>query len=358
MSTNQEESKEISNVYIVDPIGSGWIIEKLMLDIKEELKQRGIKVNVGDGSDYSGEEIVFHSRYLYARPIKNAKLNSIFVTHVDDILKKNELIFEAYRNESIVCMSPSDAQAVINFGLNKDKVIGLNLPHRGGYIRRPRVCIFSDWYDDLRKNENWILDFVKNQHSDMRSNIIFVFMGRNWEKFCGELSKLGASFELINYSRAMPGEYELQKEKLASVDYMLYAGFDGGAMCSYDGLMANVPMVLSNDSYHVGLSKKTILVDSKEDLYRFLLALSSDVSSSESVLKDRSISTYVDKLMEHWLDRIYNRPKSPEIPNNISKIKPNQNQVKFNKLTLRRVIGFFYRFLIKTFSWVKDIIRS
>ena len=57
----------LSRVFIVEPFNSGWIIEKLMRDIRDELVARGHDVRIGPPEDYQGEEIYFNSRIFMPR---------------------------------------------------------------------------------------------------------------------------------------------------------------------------------------------------------------------------------------------------------------------------------------------------
>jgi len=204
---------QFQSVYILQPLKSSWIIEKLMSDIANQLAKKGVKVRIGPRSAYDGEEIVFHSRYLYVQTIKEAKVNSIFVTHIDDKLKEFELKREIKKkNHNFVCMSPLDAKKLVQLGCKKRNVIGLNLPHRGGYIRYPRIAIFSDYYNDNRKNEGWIDEYIKSVSKKDRNKIIFSFLGHGWEDFGKKLNELGGSYEIYSYNRDMDGEYEAQRK--------------------------------------------------------------------------------------------------------------------------------------------------
>src|SRR5438045_2238467 len=98
------------SVFIVEHANQGWVIEWLMRDIAATLIARGISARIGLPSDYDGEEAIFNSRYLEPFHDQRAKVNSIFVTHVDDRIRELELRRTFALLNSFVCLSPHDAE--------------------------------------------------------------------------------------------------------------------------------------------------------------------------------------------------------------------------------------------------------
>lgn len=289
------------NVFILESFNEGWIIENLVRDIANQLKLCGISVRIGNASEYNAEEIVLHSRALYFKPLSAAKVNSVFITHVDNKLKEIEIKDIGKRANSLICMSPHNARILRSFGIDANKVIGIDLPHRGGNVRRPRIGIFSAFYDDGRKNENWILDYFKSIRKEERSNFIMCFIGQDWEKFCLSLASLGISYEVYRYDRSMPGEYEAQKDIISKLDYLLYPGFDGGAMSLYDGIEANINMIFSDQCYHKGIEALDFsLFQDQESFFKMMNGISDKVKSRNQILQSRSIENYCNDLISHW----------------------------------------------------------
>jgi hypothetical protein len=331
-----------SSVYILDSLGSGWIIEKLMRDISDNLRGRNVTVNFGDGSDYSGEDIIFHSRYLYIKSFKASKINSVFVTHVDDVFKIQEISHDFNKVDSFVCMSSEDADKLKSIGCPPKKVVGIDLPHRGGFIKRPKLALFSDRYSDGRKNELWIIEYLNTKTIEERDSFIFCFLGHNWELFGKQLSKLKVSYEIYSYTRSMPGEYDMLKNILSSMNSLFYIGQDGGAMSAYDGFFQGIPMTLSNDGYHKGIPGDINFINCKEDFFNYLDKILQEIKSKETFLTQRSVDVYVDKLINHWNNLIFRS----DIP---SKEAVNFERRDFilQKPTIRRFVGSIYRISIK-----------
>ena len=295
MSMNQ-----IQSVYIVEPVDQGWIIERLMRDIATALNLRGINTRIGSGNDYQGEDVIFNSRYLTALSDRRAKVNSLFITHIDDKTKEIQLktIFKDFN--SFICMSPQDANFVSSLKGNGTGVAGINLPTRNLTVRPTRIAIFSACYEDGRKNEKWIVDYFHDKSATCKQNFIFCFMGWGWEKFCSTMGEMEMNFEIYRYSRFTPGEYDLYKEVLSTMDVLLYLGFDGGAMSVYDALSAGLNVIAPNISYHQDLHDSVSLFNDKSGFFKELDRLNMNNESRKMSLHKRSIDIYVDTLQAHW----------------------------------------------------------
>ena len=57
---------------------------------------------------------------------------------------------------------------------DSSKTFGLKLPVRNNYIKPISIGIFSALYEDGRKNENWILEYCKNQALSKAINFVFI----------------------------------------------------------------------------------------------------------------------------------------------------------------------------------------
>lgn len=356
MKTN---NGSIKSVFISQEIDGGWIIEKLMSDIACELVSRGLIVRTGRPDEYNGEQVVFHSRYLYCKPVKSAPLNSVFVTHIDDKLKELEIKAEFDSFDSFVCMSPQDASVLLGFGCNDRAVLGNNLPHRGMILRPIKLAIFSDKYNDGRKNECWILEYLQKLTPDLRRGIVISILGHNWEGFCTELSKIGISYELFCYDRQLPNEYALQKEILSSMDYLLYPAFDGGAMCVYDAISEGVKLIISDVGYHIDLIDGAKLFSNKTEFELRMNEVLYEFTKREMVYKERSIGVYVDKLLIHWCSVLNAKNGRHTICDQISSKNTSHADVSiinayrfhYKKISARRIISSVYRLIYKKFKY-------
>lgn len=291
----------VRNVFIVEPKKSeGWIIERLMRDIASELTQRGIPTRISDATQYAGEDVVFNSRYLVALSDSRAHVNSLFITHIDDRAKEQELRASFGRFNSFVCLSPHDAEFLAALKGDPGGVAGIELPAREVTTRPLRVVFFSARYPDGRKNEQWILDYFRDRPAEERAAFIFSFLGWGWESFCEKLAELDMNYEVHRYSRRFPGEYQLYKDALKSADLLIYPGFDGGAMSVYDALNAGVNVLASDISYHRGLGDTVTLFGDRNEFFTRIDDLLERQRERSKALHDRSIHSYVDRLLSHW----------------------------------------------------------
>lgn len=290
----------IASVFIVEPVNQGWIIERLMRDAAAAFVARGVAARIGRASEYAGEDVIFNSRYLEPFHDRRARVNALFVTHVDDRLRERELrrTFGAFN--SYVCLSPHDADFVGGLKGDRKGVIGLELPPRDLDVRPVRLGMFSACYPDDRKNQAWITDYFRARPEAHRSSFVFVFLGDGWEEFSGEMAALDLNYELHRYSRSLPGEYQLYKEVLPSLDALIYLGFDGGAMSAYDAVSAGIDLILTDQSYHRGLDDRATLMNGRDDFFDVMDRLHGRVVGRKAALGARSVDNYVGRLLAHW----------------------------------------------------------
>lgn len=282
------------NTVFMDSISSGWILGILGHDIMSGLERIGYKCREGNYEDYQGEDISFHMWWIHATPHKDAKVNAIFITHTDDECKEKRLIEIKDKFDIFFCMSPEDAQFLIELGYAKEKVFGINLPVRNNYIRPISMGIFSRCYPDKRKNEEWLYHFCSN---NPQSKLIdFVFIGGGWGEFVNRLSQLGCSFQWHNVSRDMPFEYMYQQFKMSNLDYYMYMGMDGGAMGTYDAYAMGASLCVTDDGFHKGIPNVDYLFSNEEEFCNRL---------SQIVEKQyQKIKFFSDNNVDHYVDRV------------------------------------------------------
>jgi hypothetical protein len=292
--------RQIQSVYIVEPINYGWIIERLMRDIAGALRERGIATRIGPSEGYQGEDVLFNSRFLVALSDGRAPVNSLFITHIDDKFKELQLRASFRSFNSFVCMSSQDANYLAALKGDRDGVVGIDLPTRDLSVKPIRLAMFSAWYEDGRKNEQWITEYFQDKPAACRENFVFCFMGWGWEKYCARLGEMEMNYEIYRYSRFTPGEYGLYKEVLATMDALIYTGFDGGAMSIYDAINAGIDVIAPNLSYHRGLGDSVSLFDDRAGFHRELDRLHRKNTGRKESLQSRSVAAYTSHLLAHW----------------------------------------------------------
>lgn len=312
---------------------TGWILSYLSQDIALELQRRGYASRMGNYDDYKGEDCVLQMWWRQALPYKEAKHNSVFVTHIDDIAKEKDLLRMKDSFDSFICMSHEDANFLLELGFDKGKVFGMTLPIRNSYIRPLSIGIFSNCYPDGRKNEKWILDFC-NENKD--SNLInFVFLGDGWGEICNSLKSLGCSFEWHCASRTLPYEYFFQQNKLTQLDYYLYVGMDGGAMGTYDAYAMGTSLCISDDGYHKDIPTIDYKFETKEEFFDCLKLIVSRQRKKLQFFQDNCIKNYVDKLIAIWtknsLIKTEELPTSKNFDSVLEKRRYNYSTLSFSR---------------------------
>lgn len=281
-----------------------WIMGKIALDIEKTARDLGYQCRCGEFADYDGEEICYHLAHHLALPINRAKHNSVFYTHLNDVLKEKNLVDIKDKFDSFICMSPEDAQFLIELGFDKKKVYGRILPVRNNYIRPISIGIFSACYPDGRKNEEWLLDYCKKNSDSYLAN--FVFVGPGWGKVVDKLESIGCSYEWHNVSRKMPYEYQFQQNKLAGLNYYIYMGMDGGAMGTYDAYAQDVPLCVTFDGFHKGIPNLDYSFDDKQSFFNQLDKIVLKQRNRINFFADNNSTNYVKWILKVWTGKIVN----------------------------------------------------
>lgn len=281
-----------------------WIMGKIASDIQNVALKLGIECNRGKYEDYNGEEICYHIAYQEAEPFKQAKHNSVFYTHLNDSLQEKNLVSIKDKFDSFICMSPEDAQFMIELGFDPQKVYGRTLPVRNTYIKPISIGIFSACYPDGRKNEKWLIDFCAD--NPMAHLVNFVFIGPGWGRVVEELEALNCSSEWHNVSRKLPYEYQFQQNKLATLDYYIYMGMDGGAMGTYDAYAQDVQLCVTFDGFHKSIPDLDYAFDNKETFNQQLSIIVEKHARRLDFFNNNTAEKYVDWLLGVW------NGKSPE----------------------------------------------
>lgn len=289
----------MESVFIVNyGYDNSWIVGKLARDIENALNKLGIPCRNGELDDYKGEEVVFHMQHRWPSPIPTAKHNSVFFTHVTNVLSEIDIKLLKDRFDSIICMSPEDVQYLLDLGFDAKKVYGRVLPIRTPFIKPISIGIFSACYGNHVKNEQWLIDYCKSNEDAKYAN--FVFIGKDWGGVCKELENLGCSFEWHNVSRSLPYEYEFQIHKLASLNYYIYMGMDGGAMGTYDAYSQDVPLCVTFDGFHKEIPDIDYTFDNEQTFFKQMDVIIAKHVNRLNFFNANTTTNYVEWILKVW----------------------------------------------------------
>lgn len=275
-----------------------WIMGKIAYDIMETSNKLGYECRCGKFEDYNGEDICYHLAYPQAVPMPNAKHNSVFYTHLNNTLKERNFVGMKDLFDSFICMSPEDAEYLIELGFNPNKVFGMTLPVRNTYIRPISIGIFSACYPDGRKNEAWLVDFCRKNEDARLVN--WVFVGPGWGDVVKELESLYCTSEWHNVSRKMPYEYQFQQNMLANLNYYIYMGMDGGAMGTYDAYAQDVPLCVTFDGFHKSIPDLDYVFDNKESFMEQLGLVVAKHARRLGFFRTHTSENYVKWILDVW----------------------------------------------------------
>lgn len=302
----------MKSVFINEVSGS-WILNILGNDIFAQLQKLGYPCRKGAFHEYKGEDIALHMWWRHAQPYKEAKINSVFVTHVDDSVKEHDLVAMKDQFDLFFCMSPEDATFLVELGFDKNKVYGLNLPCRNTYVRPVTMGIFSNCYANMKtKNEDWLLDYCAN--NDNSKFIDFCFIGHGWGSVVEKLAKCGCTFQWHCVDRALPHEYMYQQLKLSNLDYYLYMGMDGGAMGTYDAYAMGASLCVSDDGYHKNIPDLEYKFLTQEDFNNTLNSIAEKQVRKLRFFSKNTIENYVKSMAYIYENGRYPDELKEELP--------------------------------------------
>lgn len=282
-----------------------WIMGKIACDIMETSLSLGYECRCGKFEDYQGEEVVYHLAYHQAVPLPNAKHNSVFYTHMNDILNEKNFVGMKDQFDSFICMSPEDAEYLIGLGFDSKKVYGMTLPVRNTYIKPISIGIFSACYPDGRKNESWLIEYCKKTKEAQLVN--WVFVGPGWGRVVNELESVNCSSEWHNVSRKMPYEYQFQQNQLANLNYYIYMGMDGGAMGTYDAYAQDVPLCVTFDGFHKSIPDLDYCFDNKATFFEQLDIIVEKHARRLEFFKTHTAENYVKWILDVWQGKLTNK---------------------------------------------------
>ena len=290
----------MDRIFINNHGNAGWIMQILAEDITKMASAMGYSCKVGDTTDYDGEEIYFDYDYHIAVPMPQARHNSIFYTHLNDKLTEVHLCEMKDKFDSFICMSPEDAEFLIELGFDKSKVFGRTLPVRNTYVKPISIGMFSANYSDGRKNEDWLIEYCKKNENSKLAN--FVFIGSRWGHVLDRIEQAGCSATWVNIQRNLPFEYQYQQNLLSNLDYYFYMGMDGGAMGTYDAYAQCVKLCVTYDGFHKSIPDIEHSFDNKKTFFKELNTILEKQRKRLDFFSDNSPEKYVNWLISVWVN--------------------------------------------------------
>jgi hypothetical protein len=269
-----------------------WIAGKYAKKMNECLIDIGIRSDIADQPDLKAD--INHHIFYGGYDGNKSSIDTLMITHIDNISKLCKLKNQLNNAEMGICMSRETMERIVELGIPRNRVSYINPAHDGVIIPRPKVIgITCRVQEDGRKREQYLTKLASDICSKYFS---FKIMGDGWDAQVSKLKKIGFNVEYYNHF-----EYNKYVEIIQSIDYYLYFGQDEGQMGFIDAAAAGVETIVTPQGYHL---------DAADGISYSFNTYSELINIFESLTKKRmkiinSVSTwswekYTQKHMEIW----------------------------------------------------------
>ena len=251
----------------------GWILEALALKLKADINKISLDYTafIKKSRENCDCRIYIHYIYLNTKIIKNSR-NIVFVTHIDYYFKALIIYRLALQGAEFIAMSRQTEELIRRLS-PKSKTFLLTPTsirfNEFGINQNEKLVfgIFFRYYNDNRKNNiiiKKIIDYLK-YHENMK----LIMFGKG----LGYLLN-GEEYENIDCNDE-EFDVERYKFKMKQCDYILYFGFDEGAMSIVDAASLGIPVLTTAQGYHLDLKlpKGSMLFNSASEVMEALVNL-------------------------------------------------------------------------------------
>jgi hypothetical protein len=301
----------------------GWIIDKFANEIAYNLEQLGYVVSI-TSKPVSNADIYHHLLYYNVDRgdfVKyNGSLHSIMVTHLDT-KKKLEKVLSIGRekNTHLITMSDYYTDRLVSVGVPRRRISTVHAPKNESITTKKKLClgIFSNFYDDGRKNEQWLISVLKSK-PEFSEFIEILFYGYGWAGTGEKLSASGYNI-IINDDGFNNAVYSNLME---SIDYFIYLGKDEGSMAFLDAITKNKKVIAIPQGFQYDL--RNFITYPIENVNDFSKAMSK-ICDKQKIINELSVyswNSYTRQLLDIWIMReqgskyketLFNRLKSRSI---------------------------------------------
>lgn len=225
---------------------SGWIIYKFGKSVYDQLIKLGFDATLSDKYDSNADiNHYFNPNNVgYSKTTKVDNRTTFMVTHVDTMLKLEQIKELTEKGAIAVCMSLETRDKMIASGVKRNKVCYIN-PAQDGQVKPKKISLGFTYmvHNDCRKRDDIVVDICEHISPEVFK---FVIMGAGWEEIISKIQQKG--FEVEYYS-----EFDKQKynELMPQLDYYCYFGFDEGSMGFLDAVAAGIGTIVTPQGYHL-----------------------------------------------------------------------------------------------------------
>jgi hypothetical protein len=271
---------------------NAWILGKFALKLEENLKELGVDVSIAMQTD---EEADINHHIIYANfNGKRSNIDTLMITHIDDVWKLNLLKNNIGNYQAGICMSRDTMNNLIKLGIPGDKLCFVNPAHDGVIKLKKRIIgITCRVQPDGRKREHFLSKLAKEISPDLFS---FIIMGEGWDEQVKILKQ--HNFEVIFYNSF---DYTKYAEIFSKLDLYLYMGQDEGQMGFIDAVAAGIETIVTQQGYHLDLKEGiTYPFNTYSELSDIFKTISRKVFNYSTSVKEWNWRDYSNKHLEIW----------------------------------------------------------
>ncbi len=305
-----------------------WILGKFALKLKEHLEAMNIETTISSSANPSAD-INHHIIYANYNGLPSS-VDTLMITHVDDLDKFRHLKKVLENSEMGICMSSDTLNKMVQMGISRRKLCFVNPAHDGVIkIRKKCIGITCRVQEDGRKRENFLTNLSNDISPDLFS---FIIMGDNWDNQIANLKE--KKFDVTYYNSF---DYNIYTTLFSKMDYYLYMGQDEGQMGFVDAVAAGVPTIVTPQGYHLDTNSITYPFDTYGELLKILQKIEIDHKKYSSTVSNWNWRDYAKKHLEIW-EYILEKKQSQ-----YSKIKPTykndglKSVVEFSDRKLKKI---------------------
>jgi hypothetical protein len=281
------------NILSYEPTG-GWILYDYAEKLAAAMRPYVDAVEITH-DQHPGFDVTFHVNYAGLRELKVPGLHSTMVTHIDFAEKFALVRAQAAAGVWGFCMSEETTRRM-NTLTGIGRFVSFPPPAMIDAPRRSKsVLIAARTYLDGRKNEGWMMEFIREFPPAMlKVNII----GGGWTPYVDELRSAGYE---VDYREQFARETYL--ELLAASDYLLVAGFDEGALSTLDAILYDVVPIATAQGYHLEQQGEMRLFSTREQLIQIAKTIISSVERANTISREMTDwDRFARKHIEKWRD--------------------------------------------------------
>lgn len=329
---------------LLNPANRSWIIQKIAENLAKNLLPFDVQARITDTVDETAD-LVHHMSWAFAN-IKTHQPSTMFITHLDDIYKLNQVRSTLAAEVRVgICMSTDTMKQLLSNGCDAAALYFINPAHDGLiHPRRVVIGITSRVYPDGRKREALLREVAGRV--DL-SPFVFRIFGLGWERTIVALKSAGAEVEYFGETDDFRKDYEVLQAAIPHFDYYLYLGMDEGSLGTLDALAAGVATIVTPQGFHLDLAGGiTHPVVSGEDLLRVLTEIATTRNARIAAVSELTWSAYASRHLSLWRS-ILDGQAAPELPLNAGAADGNieamgalrQQQLYANAMSPRRLIS-------------------